>query len=140
MSGKMTLAQVGEKAAALHNAANEIARFRIENLGSLNAGERAQLTDKEREIRRQVRHFENEALNIIWEDLQTSLHEMREATDKMRGVRAHLTSVGRTLSFAAAVLGLGVSIMSGNVIAIGTASLGVVSLINNFREQDDAVG
>lgn len=138
MADKMTLAQVSEKATALQNAANEIARFRTENLGSLNAGERGELTNEERGIRRQVRQLENEALDIIWDDLQTALQEMREATDKMRAVRAHLTSVRRTLSFAAAVLGLGVSIMSGNAIAVGTASLGVVNLVNDFREEDDA--
>jgi len=138
MAEKMTLTQVREKAAALQNAANEIAGFRTNNLGRISEDERDRLLTEERNIRRQVRQVENEALDIIWDDLQTALKEMREATDKMRVVRAHLTSVRRALSFAGAVLGLGVSIVSGNVIAVGAASLEVVNLVNGFREEDDA--
>lgn len=137
MADKMTLTQIREKADQLQNSANEVARFRTANLGRLSENEINQMLTDEKNIRRQVRQFENDALDVIWDDLQAALKEIREATDKMRVVRAHLTTVRRVASFAGAVLGLGVSMLSGNVASVAVASLNIVELVNGFRDEDD---
>lgn len=134
----MTLAQVRDKATAFQNAANDIARFRTENLGNLTAAERQASRRAEGELREMVLQLENDALDIIWDDLQTALRQMRDATDKMRAVRAHLKDIRRVLSFTAAALAFGTSILSGNVLGVGTSALGVIDLVNGFQDEDDA--
>jgi hypothetical protein len=138
MANTMTLAQVREKATAFQNAANDIARFRMDNLGNLSDQARSDSLRAEDALRDMVQRLENEALDIIWDDLQTALTQMREATDKMRAVRAHLKNIQRVLAFSAAALAFGASILSGNILGVGTTSLELINLVNGFREEDDA--
>jgi hypothetical protein len=133
----MSFEQVLQQSREHQAAAEEITRFHLNNFQKLSAAESARLDERETEIREISRRLLNEAAAILWEDLQGTLKNIREATDKMRSVRAHLKSVQRTLSFAAAVIGLGGAILSQNPIAVATSALGVVDLVNTFRDEDD---
>lgn len=137
MPGTMTFAQVLQQSNDLKSAADEVARFHLMHFQELTAAEHRQLHEKEDALRDKSRQLLTDATGIVWDDLQTALRRVREATDKMRAVRSHLKTVRRVLSFAAGSIALGASILSGNVVSVGTSSLELVNLVNNFRDEDD---
>ena len=134
---KMTAQQVLELSKEYEIAGNEVSRFHNSNFQSLTAEQHRELDEKEESFRRISRTLISEAERIVWDNLQSTLKNIREATDKMRKIRSRLNNVKRILTFAAAAITLGTSILTGNPIATATASLGVVNTINDFRDEDD---
>ena len=137
MPEKMTFAQALQQSNDLKSAADEVARFHLANFQNLTEAEHRALHQKEDALRDQSRQILTDATGIVWEDLQTALRRIREATDKMRAARAHLKTVKRVLSFAAGSIALGAAVLTGNPVTVGTASLNLVNLVNEFRDEDD---
>lgn len=134
---KMTAQQVLELSKEYELAGNEVSRFHNSNFQSFTAAEHKELYEKEESFRKVSRALISKAESIVWENLQTTLKSIREATDKMRKIRAHLLNVKRALTFATAAITLGTAILTGNPIGIATASLQVVDTVNTFRDEDD---
>ncbi|HEX8637830.1 MAG TPA: hypothetical protein VF692_07210 [Pyrinomonadaceae bacterium] len=134
---RMTFQQVLQQSKDYELAANEISRFHNNNFQTLTPAQHRNLDEKEADLRSISRRLLNDASQIVWDDLQPTLQAIRNATDKMRRIRLHLKNVQRTLTFATAAISLGTSILSGNPVAIGTASLAIVNTINKFRDEDD---
>jgi hypothetical protein len=137
MPGTMTFEQVLQQSNDFKAAADEVARFHLANFQNLSDEEHGKLHEKEDDLRDKSRRLLTDATTIVWQDLQGALKHVREATDKMRAVRAHLKTVKRTLSFAAGAIVLGGAVLAGNPVAVGTASLKLIDLVNGFRDEDD---
>jgi hypothetical protein len=134
---KMTFQQVLEQSRDYEVAANEISRFRNNNFQTLSSAARRELSEKENELRDISERLLNDAADIVWDNLQPTLQKIRDATDKMRNIRAQLKNVQRVLTFATAAIMLGTTILTGNPVAISTASLNVINTVSDFRDEDD---
>jgi len=134
---RMTFQQVLQQSRDYEVAANELSRFRNNNFQTLPTARINELDAKTRELRDIAQQLLNDAADIVWDNLQPTLQNIREATDKMRKIRSHLINVHRALTFATAAITLGATVLTGNPVAIATAALEVVNTVNTFRAEDD---
>jgi hypothetical protein len=122
--------QAFELAKGFHDLSVAIGNFRFSQGDALTDDQQKQLEDLQFDVLNDSTKFNGMSISLELDDLQGTLDQIKDATDKMQNAIQHLKDVGKIINIATAGVTLGAAVVSMNPGAVFSAIGGAITAVN----------